>query len=88
MKNETIVVLDTVKLTSNLFLEKVALLDQNAQIKDNVLPDENGSPLYGTYFRIRCDGHHYGNQYIYDWSGGGLSTDTNSLLKFFLENTK
>jgi len=77
----TIVILDRVKLTHALYLEKFALLDPNFTLNsDGSLPEGK----YGEYYRVGLDCHNQGMQYITDWGGAGLCLEDRMKLIAFL----
>jgi hypothetical protein len=69
-------------------LQKVALLDDGVDLELNgELPKfANGDAHYCIYYRIAVDHHSCGTQYIYDWTGEGLTPNTDTLIAFMLKN--
>lgn len=83
MKEEgSIVILNRVKITDALFIEKIALLDPGYILVDGRLPKDH----YGVYYRAGLDCHNQGIQYISDWSGTGL-TSLDEVAKLFVYDT-
>jgi len=77
---ETVVTLDSVRLTERLWLEKIAHMNTGYfPSEDGILAEDS----FCVYYRVRLDGPD--GQFLTDWSGSGISKDTDKLIKFLLE---
>lgn len=74
-----IFVLNSVKLTESLTLEKIAVLSDDAVLNEDLLPED-----FSVYYRVGLDCKDQGTQYITDWGGGGISPDNLGNLISFL----
>lgn len=70
---EKILVLESVKITDSMSLEKVAFIN-----------DDDEKPDY-SFFRVAMNCNESGCQYLYDTTGYGL-VDTDQLISFLLRN--